>query len=40
MYIEGHITRDINDRRTEIPFYIDTLTGHLQPVGAQHRTAC
>lgn len=27
MYIEGHITRDVNGRRTEIPFYIDTLTG-------------
>jgi hypothetical protein len=27
MYIEGNITRDINGRRIEIPFYIDTLTG-------------
>ena len=27
MYIEGNITRHINGRRTEIPFYIDTLTG-------------
>jgi hypothetical protein len=27
MYIEGTITRDIDGRRTEIPLYIDTLTG-------------
>jgi hypothetical protein len=27
MYIEGTITRDIDGRRSEIPFYIDTLTG-------------
>ena len=27
MYIEGNITRHINGRRAEIPFYIDTLTG-------------
>jgi hypothetical protein len=27
MYIEGTITRNINGRRADIPFYIDTLTG-------------
>ena len=27
MYIEGNITRYINGRRAEIPFYIATLTG-------------